>query len=69
MELIDRTKGSEEISNQIAILANEFQELEGNKEMAIGGEDELIPDRLKEGNPFRDREMGIPRKEEPPRMK
>ena len=64
--IIDRTKGNEEISNQIDILANGFQELEGNKAIVFEEEEELIPGHLKEGNPFCEREMGIPRKEERP---
>ena len=35
----------------------------------IEKEEELIPDHLKEESPFRDKEMGIPRREERPRVK
>ena len=66
--IIDRTKGNEEISNQIDISANEFQGLEENKEVAIGAEEEAIPDHLKEAGPFCERQMDVPRKEERPRM-
>ena len=61
--IIDRTKGHVEISNQIDTLAKEFEELEEDKEIAIGKE-ELIPDHLKEDSPFRDKEMEIQRREE-----
>ena len=68
--IIDRGKSNEEIPNRIDTLANEFQGMWENKESANGGgEEEAIPGHLVEGNPFRDREMGIPRKEERPRMK
>ena len=38
-------------------------------EIAIVKEEELIPDYLKEGNPFFDKEMGIPRRNERPMVK
>ena len=62
-------KGDEENPNQIDTSANEFQELEEDKEIAIEKEEELIPGYLEEGNPFRDKEMEIPRRNERPRVK
>ena len=45
--IIGRTKGNEEVPNQIDTSTKEFQELEEDKEIAIGKEEELIPDYLK----------------------
>ena len=69
--VIDRAKSNEEIPNRIDTLANEFQGLGENKELANEREEEEegIPGLLEEGDPFCEREMGIPRKEERPRMK
>ena len=46
------------------MLAKEFQELEEDKGIANEQEEELAPDYSKEGNPFRDIEIEIPRKDE-----
>ena len=44
--IIGRTKSNEEIPNQIDTLANEFQGLGENKELANAREEEAIPDHL-----------------------
>ena len=67
--IIGRTKGNEEIPNQIDTSANELQELEEDKEIAIEEEEELIPGYLKEGSPLCDKEMEIPRRNERPMLK
>ena len=46
-----------------------FKGWEKNKELVNERDEEGIPGHLEEGNPFCEREMEIPRKEERPRMK
>ena len=64
--IIDRSKNNDDGGNQIDILAKEFQKLkeenEGSK-LANGREEEIMPTRKDNKNPFRAREMGISRRE------
>ena len=70
--IIGRSKITDEVGNRIGILAKEFQKLEEEtegSELANGREEEIIPTERDNGNPFREREMEIPRREERPKRK
>ena len=70
--IIDQSKNNDEVGNRIDILAKEFQKLEENEGIELANEreeEEIMPTVQDYGNPFREREMGIPRIEERPKSK
>ena len=67
--IIDRTKGEEEVSNQIDKLSKEFEELDGNEESAGEKEAKIESGKHGMGISVHEEEMGIPRREERPKSK